>query len=133
MKIMLLKKKYVTLIEMMIVMFLIALIIGVVGYNYRGSLEEGKAFKTKAGMEKIATILNLSVAENSESLNDLSTKWEDIIRTSPLVSDTNSLIRDGWGQKYEVTVENGKVVVRSPKYEEYTKSNPTLFGSEGNK
>jgi len=133
MKIMLLKKKYVTLIEMMIVMFLIALIIGVVGYNYRGSLEEGKAFKTKAGMEKIATILNLSVAENSESLNDLGTKWEDIIRTSPLVSDANSLIRDGWGQKYEVTVENGKVVVRSPKYEEYTKSNPTLFGSEGNK
>jgi len=117
----------------MIVMFLIALIIGVVGYNYRGSLEEGKAFKTKAGMEKIATILNLSVAENSESLNDLGTKWEDIIRTSPLVSDANSLIRDGWGQKYEVTVENGKVVVRSPKYEEYTKSNPTLFGSEGNK
>lgn len=130
---MLLKKKYVTLIEMMIVMFLIALIIGVVGYNYRGSLEEGKAFKTKAGMEKIATILNLSVAENSESLNDLGTKWEDIIRTSPLVSDANSLIRDGWGQKYEVTVENGRVVVRSPKYEEYTKSNPTLFGSEGNK
>lgn len=127
------KKKYVTLIEMMIVMFLIALIIGVVGYNYRGTLEEGKAFKTKAGIEKVATILNLSVAENPDYLNDIDSKWQEIVKSSPLVSDANSLIRDGWGQPYQVTVENGRVVVRSSKYEEYTKSSPTLFGGEGNK
>ncbi len=30
---------------MMIVMFLIALITGVIAYNYRGSLEEGKSLK----------------------------------------------------------------------------------------
>lgn len=33
-------------------MFLIAMITGVIAYNYTGSLEEGKAFKTKAGIEK---------------------------------------------------------------------------------
>ena len=53
------KKRYITLVEMMIVMFLIAMITGVIAYNYTGSLEEGKAFKTKAGIQKIETILAL--------------------------------------------------------------------------
>ncbi len=44
------KRRYITLIEIMIVMFLIALITGVLAYNYRGSLDEGKAFKTKTGL-----------------------------------------------------------------------------------
>ena len=48
----------------MIVMFLIALITGVIAYNYRGSLDEGKAFKTKAAIEKLETILNLRVSED---------------------------------------------------------------------
>ncbi len=43
-------KRCVTLIEMMIVMFLISLITGVIAYYYRGSLDEGKAFKTKAAL-----------------------------------------------------------------------------------
>ena len=47
------KRHFVTLIEMMIVMFLIMLITGVIAYNYRGSLDEGKAFKTRAGIEKV--------------------------------------------------------------------------------
>ena len=58
------KRRYITLIEIMIVMFLIALITGVVAYNYRGSLDEGKAFKTRAAIDKLETILNLKVSEN---------------------------------------------------------------------
>ena len=50
----------------MIVMFLIALITGVIAYNYRGTLEEGKAFKTKAAMEKIETILSLEIANHPD-------------------------------------------------------------------
>ena len=50
----------------MIVMFLIALITGVIAYNYRGTLEEGKAFKTKAAMEKLETILSLEIANHPE-------------------------------------------------------------------
>lgn len=119
MHILLVKKRFVTLIEMMIVMFLIALIIGVVGYNYRGTLEEGKAFKTKAGIEKVKTILNLAVAEAPEKQSDIESRWQEIIKTSPLVSDSNALIRDGWGETYQVTVENGEIQVRSRKLEEY--------------
>lgn len=127
---MILKRRYVTLIEMMIVMFLIALIIGVIGYNYRGTLEEGKAFKTKAGIEKLETILNLAVAENSSLLDDIESNWQDIVRNSPLVQNPSALINDGWGQPYQVSVEDGQIVVRSERYETYVQSNPTMFGGE---
>src|SRR5690554_352491 len=119
-----LRRRYVTLIEMMIVMFLIALIIGVIGYNYRGTLEEGKAFKTKAGIERLETILNLAVAENADLLDDIESNWPEIVRNSPLVSNPSALIHDGWGQEYNVTVEDGEIVVRSDRYEEYIKANP---------
>lgn len=115
------KRRFVTLIEMMIVMFLIALITGVIAYNYRGSLEEGKAFKTKAGMEKIEMILNLRVAEDPDLLENIEAQWQEVIRGDPLVKDPNSLIRDGWGKPYDVNVENNVIKVRSQKYNEYKK------------
>lgn len=122
------KKRYVTLIEMMIVMFLIALIIGVIGYNYRGTLDEGKAFKTKAGIEKLETILNLALAENPDLESNIESNWPEIVRTSPLVSNPSSLIKDGWGSTYDVKIEEGRIVVRSQKYEEYIRTNPSMFG-----
>jgi general secretion pathway protein G len=115
------KKRYVTLIEMMIVMFLIALITGVIAYNYRGSLEEGKAFKSKAGMEKIEMILNLRIAEDPDLLDNINSQWQEVIKRDPLVKDANSLIKDGWGKPYDVTVENNVIRVRSQKYNEYKK------------
>jgi len=121
------KRRYVTLIEMMIVMFLIALITGVVAYNYRGSLEEGKAFKTKAAIDKIETILNLELAKNpGQNVDD----WKTIITRSPLVHDPKSLFKDGWGGDYNVGVNNetGGVEVVSQKFEEYKRAHPeTMF------
>lgn len=111
-----LRRRFVTLIEMMIVMFLIALITGVVAYNYRGSLDEGKAFKTKAGIEKLQTILSLALAENPNA--DLS-QWREIVSNSPLVQNPDALIKDGWGNEYAVTVVEGNVVVTSTTYDSY--------------
>lgn len=116
------KRRFVTLIEMMIVMFLIALITGVIAYNYRGSLEEGKAFKTKASIEKIEMILNLRVAEDPDLLDNVESQWQEVIKRDPLVKDPNALIRDGWGKPYDVTVENNVIKVRSQKYNEYKKT-----------
>jgi len=107
---------------MMIVMFLIALITGVIAYNYRGSLEEGKAFKSKAGMEKIEMILSLRTAENPDLMDHIQTNWPDIIRSDPLVKDPSSLIKDGWGQQYQVSVENNVIKIRSQKYDDYQAS-----------
>ncbi|GAB4238092.1 MAG: type II secretion system protein [Chlamydiales bacterium] len=119
------KKRKVTLIEMMIVMFLIAMIIGVVAYNYQGTLEESKAFKTKAAKERLTTILTVLITRNPELEDDLESNWQKFVRSSPLVQNPNDLIKDGWGQEFDVRVEEGRVVVESEKYQEYQKKNPT--------
>lgn len=128
------QKRFITLVEMMIVMFLIAMITGVIAYNYTGSLEEGKAFKTKAGIDKIATILALSAAESDiESVKD---KWQTYVKESPLVKNPDELIKDGWGFPYSVNIEDkdgGKeLVIHSDRYEKYTQSKKkaTLFGKD---
>lgn len=121
------KKRCITLIEIMIVMFLIALITGVIAYNYRGSLEEGKAFKTKAGIEKLETILNLRAASSGDP-DDVVHNWRDVVKNDPLVKDANAMIKDGWGYDYEVTIEDNVIRVRSNAYDDYRKKHrQTLF------
>lgn len=115
------KRRYITLLEIMIAMFLIAMITGVIAYNYRGSLEAGKAFKSKAGIERIETILNLKAAQNPEILDNLGNDWERYIKESPLVKDPDQLIRDGWGTKYVVEVQDGSIKVVSQNYLDYLK------------
>lgn len=121
MKNMSIKRRCVTLIEMMIVMFLIALITGVVAYNYRGSLDEGKAFKTRTSIQKLETILNLEVAKHPEYRDRIATEWKQVIETSPMVHDANALTKDGWGSDYQVGVnpDNGAIVVSSQNLSEY--------------
>lgn len=122
------KRRYITLIEIMIVMFLIALITGVLAYNYRGSLDEGKAFKTKAAIEKIETILNLAVSEDPNRANSIGSDWQNIIRASPLVSNPNALLVDGWGFPYHVAPDDqGVIRVTSQKYNDYVSSHQTMF------
>ena len=108
------QKRMITLIEIMIVMFLIALITGVLAYNYQGSLEEGKVFKTKVGMERVETILNLAVSQNPNLLENISSNWKGIIESSPLVQNPKDLERDGWGYEYRVEKDpEGKIIVIS--------------------
>ncbi len=126
-----LERRFVTLIEMMIVMFLIALITGVVAYNYRGTLEEGKAFKTKAGIDKLQTILSLTLADNPNA--DLSGDgWKGYIQHSPLVQNPQALMKDGWGEDYtvEFNPDNNVIQVRSERYEAYTRKNQQSYFRE---
>jgi general secretion pathway protein G len=118
-----LKRRCVTLIEMMIVMFLIALITGVIAYNYQGSLEKGKAFKSEAGIEKLQTILSLAVAE-SGSIDLSPGEWQKVVMNSPLVKDPNSLVKDGWGYDYIVSFDpdSRMITVSSPGLEAYNAS-----------
>ena len=126
-----LRKNYLTLIEMMIVMTLIMMIIGVLGYNYMGALDEGKAFKTKEGMQRLQTILSLAASDNPAILEDIQSNWQDVVRNSPLVQNPNALIKDGWGQTYQVSVEGGEIIIQSERYQAYIKSKPsTQFGED---
>lgn len=110
----LLRKRMITLIEIMIVMFLIALITGVLAYNYRGSLEEGKVFKTQTAIQKLETILNLAVAQDPSLQEGISENWTQIAESSPIFTTAKDLEYDGWGLKYKVEVNNeGKIEVIS--------------------
>lgn len=108
------KRRYITLIEIMVVITLIALIAGALAYNYYGSLEAGRAFKTKANIERIETILNMKVAEDPRILNEVPSRWEEIVAKSPLVKSSSDIVNDGWGNRYVVTVDNnGNIKVTS--------------------
>lgn len=117
------KRAYITLIEMMIVMFLIALITGVIAYNVKGSLDQGKVFKTKVGIEKVETILNLAIANEPDLANNINDSWKAVIKTSPLVQNPDSLIKDGWGNDYDVRYDDGRISVTSDAYNRYMNKN----------
>lgn len=126
------KRRFITLVEMMIVMFLIAMITGVIAYNYTGSLEEGKAFKTKAGIEKIHTILDLHLATHPEDRDHIDTGWRQIVEHSQLVKNAKELIKDGWGNEYQVSRgQDGEIEIKSPKYAQYqeSKGKGSMFNS----
>ena len=124
------KRRFITLVEMMIVMFLIAMITGVIAFNYTGSLEEGKAFKTKAGIEKIHTVIDLYLATHPEDRDHIATKWREIVENSQLVKNPKELTKDGWGIDYEVTQNNDHdIEIKSAKYTQYqqAKGKGSLF------
>ncbi len=116
-------RRFVTLIEMVIVMFLIAMIIGVVAYNYQGSLDEGKAFKTKASMDKIQTILILHLSEKPDA--NIESEWKEILKKSPLVPNAKQLSKDGWGEDFEVRVQDDRILISSKKFNAYRQKNPS--------
>lgn len=121
------KKKYITLIEIMIVMFLIALIAGVVAYNYRGSLDEGRAFETKQNIQKVRNILELYYLKQPGGIpTDLdATQAQEALKKSGLVPDAAKLVKDGWGKDFTIKVENGEIVV--------TTDSPYCTTAEGKK
>lgn len=117
------QRRFVTLIEMMIVMFLIAMIAGALAYNFQGSLDEGKAFKTKSGIEKLETVLNLEISKHPGHANEVLSNWRAAVSASPIVKDPQSLIKDGWGDDYDVSLDaDGGVQVTSKKYDEYLRT-----------
>ncbi len=128
------KKRFLTLIEMMIVMFIIAMITGGLAYRYVGSLDESRAFKTKVAMERLSGILNLKLADDPEFLSNMST-WVDVVEGSPLVNNAKDIMNDGWGNKFQVDRDNeGNILVTSRKYTDYINTQKqTMFSNKGSK
>ncbi|MBJ7449210.1 MAG: general secretion pathway protein GspG [Parachlamydiales bacterium] len=99
------KKRHLTLIEIMIVIFLIGLIGGVLAFNFKGTLDEGKVFKTEQGIETVHNILMLDVAQGSR-IEDVVQEWTTKVRNSSLAGKPEALLRDGWGEPYNVALSN---------------------------
>ena len=60
------RKRYITLLEIMIVIFLIAIIGAIVGVNVKKSFTKAKTVKTDITIEKIKDALSFLVAEGED-------------------------------------------------------------------
>jgi len=96
------KKNPITLLEIMIVIFLIGLIGSVIGYNVKGSLEEGKAFRSEQGIAKLKDILQMEIASGISS-EDIVNNPKYYLKRTGLVTDAAKLLKDGWGQPYIIS------------------------------
>lgn len=123
------KKRAVTLLEVMIVILLIGLIGGAVSYNLKGSLDKGKAFRSKEGAQKLADILNLQHELNPQlNVQELlpsdsnANHQANLIRwvtDSGLVSQPDKFIKDGWNEPYIISLNGGVIEVQSSRLKSY--------------
>lgn len=116
------KKRCVTLIEIMIVIMLIGLIGGALAFNMRGSMDQGRAFKTEQNQIKIHNILMLEAAQGKE-LDTVVKNWETYVKSSPLANNKNDdILYDGWKKKFVVSVvDDDEIKVHSEKLDTYQK------------
>ncbi len=99
------KKNAMTLLEIMIVIFIIGIIGSVIGYNMKGSLDKGRAFKSEQGMRQVYEILSLEVAKGA-SLEEVVKDPKSTIEESGLAKDPDKLLVDGWGKPYKIILDD---------------------------
>lgn len=101
------QKRALTLLEIMIVIFLITLITGAIGYNMKGSLDKGKIFRSRQAKEQLHDMLLLMLAEGKKG-EDLAQDPLKFIKELGLAKNPEKLMSDGWGAKFEITLTRDK-------------------------
>lgn len=125
------KKQAMTLLEVMIVIFIIGIISSVIGYNMKGSLNKAKAFKTTEGIKKVLEIFELEMAQGSASIHDVVSSPEAVLDGSGLVTSGKEMLKDGWGQPYEIKLSSsGKILLKSKAYEAFLKKQKKKVAAE---
>jgi type II secretory pathway pseudopilin PulG len=115
------KKRTLTLLEIMIVIVLIGIIGSVVGVNMKGSLDAGRAFKSRQAIEQIQDILMLEVARGTP-IEEVIQNRAAYLDESGLVKDGTKFLRDGWGHEFEVKPygkSGDDIVVTSKRLNDY--------------
>ena len=105
--------------EIMIVIFLIGLIGSVIAYNMKGSLDEGRYFKSQQAIKQIQEVLELEIARGvtAEKVNADPGFY---IERSGIVKNVDKVVKDGWGNDFSITATpDGKIEVTSQKFKEY--------------
>jgi general secretion pathway protein G len=130
------KKRALTLIEIMIVIFIIGLIGSVIGYNMKGSLDEGKSFKSEQGSKQVYDFLTLQIAQKKDAFDKVLADPEEALRDTGFVNRADKLIKDGWNQKYiieKIDVPEGKdpdFIVFSKNWYNFLKNKKKLSNQE---
>ena len=118
-------KRAFTLLEVMIVILLITLITGAIGYNMKGTLEKGKAFRSERAQEQLHDLL-LYAYENSEDkdMEAIANNLLGSLKSTGLAKNPKELLNDGWGVPFEVKVDQHKAdfIVHSQKLKNYNDS-----------
>lgn len=113
------RKQPFTLMEIMIVIFLIGLIGGVIAYNMKGSLDEGRYFQSQQAIRQVQEVLELEIARGA-TVKAVSDNPGFYIKRSGIIKNLDKVMKDGWGNEFEITVtDDGKVEVMSDKFKEY--------------
>ena len=99
------KKRALTIIEIMIVILLIGLIGGAIGYNVKGSLKKGKEFKTKRAKAQLEDLLELCVQEGMNPKKVVEKPLENIKKLG-IAKDPESLLKDGDGRPFLITFDD---------------------------
>lgn len=114
------KKRAFTLLEIMIAILLITLITGAIGYNMRGTLDKGKAFRTRQAQEQLRDLLLICMSEDT-SADAITKEPEKCLKKLGLAKDPKKLLVDGWGEPFKITVEGTEVTVESEQLKLYEK------------
>ncbi|NGX36965.1 MAG: hypothetical protein K1000chlam2_00111 [Chlamydiae bacterium] len=113
------RRQAFTLLEIMVVIFLIGLIGSIIGYNMKGSIDEGKAFKSKQAKIRLQEILELELAKGASAI-DIVEKTEAILEGSKIIKNPKNLVKDGWGEPFRIKVNAAKEVsVKSSRLKAY--------------
>lgn len=93
------KKRALTLLEIMIVIFLITLITGAIGYNMKGTLDRGRAFRTEQASEQLHDLLLICLEEGVKG-EELANAPSSFLKKYNLAKNSDKLVLDGWGEKF---------------------------------
>jgi type II secretory pathway pseudopilin PulG len=101
------KKRTFTLLEIIIVIFLITLITGAIGYNLKGTMEKGRVFRTEQAQEQLHDLLLMCLAEG-ETPENIVKNPINMIRKYGLAKNPDRIVEDGWGERFKITTTPGK-------------------------
>lgn len=116
------KKRALTLLEIMIVIFLITLITGTIGYNMKGTLDRGRAFKTEQAKAQLRDLL-LICLEEGEKPDEVAKNPSSYLKKYNLAKNSEKIAQDGWGADFEVTYNKNRsdFGIVSQNYNKYKK------------
>ena len=124
------RKSPLTIIEIMIVIFIISIVGGVMTHNMKGSLIKGRAFKTETASREAHDILSLGLASGS-SINEIINDPSKVLKDSGLVKSTKKLLRDGWGKEFQIIqMDNDDFILYSEKWITYLKESKGMDAEE---
>ena len=116
------KKRALTLLEIIIVIFLITLITGAIGYSMKGTLDKGRVFRTEQAIDQLRDFFLMCLAEG-ESAEDILRDPAGVLKKYGLAKNPEKIIEDGWGKKFDISLTRGKndFVISSENLKNYKK------------